>query len=111
MATLYDLLKTKFAIKTRAVENPLVTEVGTTAQLVLLNNPNRLGFVIQNLSTSADIYIGLDHTVSGTKGIKLAPGGSLSAVWDEDFEAVAWARWGIASAAGSPIYILEVVST
>jgi len=106
---LQELIDKKFGIKTRAVENPKLTSLGTTAQVVLDNNPNRLAWIIVNLST-AEVYLALRHDVSPTKGVRLdASGGSASMVWDEDFQATGWAIWGVATAANSPIYSLEVV--
>ena len=107
---LKDLLMERFSVKTRAVENPLnVTSLGATAQKLLSNNPNRLGFVIVNLSANI-VYIGLENSVSSTKGIRLdANGGSSGCIWDEDFDMTAWAWWAVASGAASAIYVLEIV--
>lgn len=107
---LAGLLLERFKCKTRAVENPLVTAVGTTAILVLANNPNRLAWVIVNLSANT-LYLALGNDVSATKGVLLAPnGGSASMVWDEDFQTVGWAVWGVAAGANSAIYCMEVVT-
>ena len=108
------LLMERFKVKTRAVENPQgVTSLGATAQIILANNPNRLAWVIVNLSGNV-IYIGFTRTVNagaGTEqGIRLdANGGSAMMVWDEDFHPTAWAIWGIASGAASQLYSYEVV--
>jgi len=106
---LKDLLMERFKVRTRAVENPLITSVGATALKVLSNNPNRLGFTIINLSTNV-IYLALTNNVSDTYGIRLnAGGGSASMAWDTEFDMVAWAWWVLATGAGSAIYTLEVV--
>lgn len=107
---LADLLMERFKVRTRAVENPqAVTSLGTTAQVILANNPNRLGWVIVNLSTNI-VYLGLTNAVSATRGIRLnANGGLASMVWDEDFQMTGWGIWGVASGAASAIYSLEVV--
>lgn len=107
--TLASLLLERFKVRTRAVQNPKITSVGTTALEVLANNPNRLGFTIINLSTNV-MYAGLSNDVSSTKGIRLAAsGGSLTMVWDEDFQMVGWAWWVVASGATSAIYAIEVL--
>jgi len=108
------LLMERFKVRTRAVENPqAVTSLGVAAQIILANNPNRLGWVMVNLSANT-IYIGFTRGVNagaGTEqGIRLdANGGFASMVWDEDFHATAWAIWGIASGAASQLYCFEVV--
>jgi len=106
---LADLLLERFGVRTRAVENPKTTSVGTTAVEILSNNPRRLGAVIINLSTNT-VYLGLSQDVSSSKGILLTPnGGSFALVWDEDFQMTAWAWWAVSSGASSSIYTIEVV--
>lgn len=106
-----ELLKERFKVRTRAVENPkAITAASTTAQLILSNNPNRLGFVITNLGATV-CYIGLGNDVTAaTKGIRLdANGGSVSMIWDEDFIVVAWAWWIIAASGTPAVYAIEIV--
>ena len=107
---LANLLMERFKVRTRAVENPrAVTSLGITAQMILANNPNRLGWIIVNLSTNT-VYLGLQNDVSSSKGILLDPsGGQAAMLWDEDFQMTGWAIWGVASAANSAIYAIEVV--
>lgn len=107
--SLADLLMERFKVKTRAIENPVITSIGATAVLVLNNNPNRLAWVMVNLSVNA-IYMALNNGVSATNGIYIPPnGGNVSMIWDEDFQTTAWAIWGIAPAGASAIYSFEVV--
>lgn len=107
---LADVLKEKFQVRTRAVENPKVTSLGTTASLVFANNPNRLAWVFINLSANV-IYLSLTRDVSSTRGIRLAAsGGKAGVVWDEDFQMTAWAWWGVASGTASAVYSIEVVT-
>lgn len=110
MLALAELLMERFKIRTRAVENPKsVTAASTTAQQILGNNPSRLGFVIVNLGAEV-CYVGLRNEVSSSRGIRLdANGGSVSMVWDEDFQMVAWAWWIIAASGTPAVYALEVV--
>jgi hypothetical protein len=97
----------EFGFKTRAIENPLVASVGTTAVKVLNNNPDRIGWLIENLSANT-IYIAYGPDVSSTKGIQIAAnGGSASSVVSEDGEAVAYEVWAVATGASSAIYVLE----
>lgn len=107
---LASLLLERFKCATRAVENPIATSVGATAAVILSNNPNRLAWVIINLSVNA-IYLGLTNGVSATNGIYLgANGGSVTMTWDEDFQLVGWAIWAIAPAGASACYSIEVVT-
>lgn len=110
MITLADLLMERFKVRTRAVENPRPTVTGAAAILVLSNNPNRLGIAMINLGANP-IYVGLEGDTSATKGIRLdANGGSVSMIWDEDFQTVGWAWWAISPDGASRLYVLEVVS-
>ena len=107
---LADLLEERFKVRTRAVENPKQTSVGTTAIEILANNPKRLGWVIVNLSSNT-LYISFSNAVSSSRGVRLnANGGEASMVFDEDFHAVGWAIWGVASGASSAIYSYEIVT-
>ncbi|MBA7574681.1 hypothetical protein ES708_16493 [subsurface metagenome] len=110
---LADLLMERFKVKTRAVRDPLgVSPIGAAAALILNNNPNRLGFVIMNLS-AATVYIDLTQAVSAAVGLevglRLDPnGGFVTMIWDEDFQMVAWAWWSAATAAAR-LAIFEIV--
>lgn len=107
---LADLLMERFKVKTRAVENPEgITEAADTAQLILANNPNRLGLTITNLGAEV-CYIGLTHEVSTERGIRLdINGGSVSMAWDAEFDMVGWGWWIIAESGTPAVYALEVV--
>lgn len=97
-------------IETEPRVNPDVSSVGVAVVRILPNNPNRFGFVIINLGAVA-IYIRPDFAVSVTAGIRLAPnGGSFSATWRDDFNLTGWDWYAIAEAAGTEIFVLEVVA-
>ena len=108
---LADLLMERFKVRTRAVENPQgVTTLGTTAEIVLANNPNRLAWIIVNLHSTQVVYLSLTSDVAATRGVRLDPaGGSASMIWDEDFQATGWAIWGVGSAADVTLYSIEIV--
>lgn len=107
--SLSKLIEREFGVKTGSRENPLVSSVGTSASQVLPNNPNRLGWVIVNLSANT-IYLAFTPDVSNSKGIILSPGGGIaSMIYREDFELVARGVYAIASGASSAVYALEVV--
>ncbi len=111
---LADLLLERFKVKTRPRRDPLnVSPIGINPVIVLPNNPNRLGFIIMNLSANV-VYLDLEQVVNagaGTEvGLRLdANGGFISMIWDEDFQMVAWAWWAVSAAANTRLVILEVV--
>ena len=108
--SLRDLVEKEFEGKVRAVENPKLTSLGTTAQLVLANNPNRVGFLIVNLSANL-LYFSLENDVSSTKSLGIfKQGDGLRSVFKEDGDVTGWAIWGVASAASSAIYAVEFVT-
>ena len=98
----------RFGFPTRAVENPVVEVVGTDVAEVLKNNPDRVFWLVINLSGNV-VYVALSEDVSTTKGIRLdANGGWTSMSADEDGEAVAYTVYGVATAAASAIYVLAI---
>lgn len=111
---LADLLERRFGVKTRGVRDPLgVSPIGVDPVIVLPNNPNRLGFIVMNLSANV-VYFDLEQDVSATPGAEVglrmdANGGFVSMIWDEDFQMTAWAWWAVSAGADTRLVILEVV--
>ena len=106
---LQDILDKRFGVKTRPVEGDPATQVGTTAALLVRNNPNRLALLVVNLSANI-IYLGLTQGVASTQGIRLtANGGSAAFTPESDFIAPSWAWWAVASGANSDVYVMEIV--
>ncbi|MBA7618501.1 hypothetical protein ES703_25828 [subsurface metagenome] len=108
--SLDSLLMDRFKVRTRAVENPKVSQVETTATLVLSNNPDRLGWILYNLGANP-IFVATKNTVAADTygGRADANGGFVSMIWDEDFHATGWAIWAIAKTGASKIWVLEIV--
>lgn len=106
---LKDLLNRQFSVATRPNRNPLIAAAGLAAAQLLANNPNRLAFTLINLSANA-MYINLDNAVTATNGIYVGPnGGSISMVWNEDFDMVGWEWWVIAAGAASSLLVVEIL--
>lgn len=104
-----ELIQKRFGMVTRAQANPLVEECDIARTRILPNNPNRLAWIILNLSAN-NVFIALDKEVADTHGILLTPnGGSATMIYEEDFEATCWEVFGSASADNSDIFALEVV--
>lgn len=98
----------RFGFPTRLLENPVTNAIGVSAEPILAPNPDRVFWLIVNLSTNV-VYIGFEQDVSATKGIWLdANGGWASMAVDEDGEAVAYGVYGLAAGAGSAIYVIAI---
>lgn len=104
-----ELIQKRFGMVTRAQVNPLVEEVDIAVTKILPNNPNRLAWIILNLSGN-NIFIAPDLKVGSDHGILLTPnGGSATMIYEEDFEATCWEMFGVAAADNSDIFVLETV--
>ena len=107
--TAREVIDKRFGVRTRAEVNPLVAQVGVAAIRVLPNNPDRLAWLIVNLSGNT-LQLALDRGVGAARGILVqANGGSVGMVVDEDFDMVTYEIWGVATGAASNIYVLSVV--
>ena len=110
MPTARELITERFHSPVSAVVNRSISSVGATAARLFINDPDRLGFLVVNLSVN-DLYLGPFPDVSTTKGIRLGPnGGNLDLIWFEDFETVAWEWFAIGSAAATTLLAIEYVA-
>lgn len=110
MVDLASLLQDRLGVETFDIVNRLVTTIGTTAVRVIPNDPNRVAFVLVNLSTGT-MHFGPFSDPSGTKGIQIGSGGgSLVSIWDEDFSLVGREWYGVSSVAASELLTLELVT-
>lgn len=109
-ATARALVLNRFGAPVNPVVNKSTASIGVAASRLMINDPDRLGFLVVNLSAN-DLYIMIDAQVSTTRGIKAGPnGGSISVVWFEDFEICAWEWFAVASGAASPVLVIEYLS-
>ncbi|MDD5360452.1 MAG: hypothetical protein PHI02_09325 [Sulfurovaceae bacterium] len=108
--TLQKVLEDLYGVKSfYHLSDPAFT-AGVAVSLCVKNNPNRLSFVVVNLSGNA-LYISPRNDVSAAQGIYVAPnGGSVQIIWDRDFELVSQAWYMIAAGAASSVFILENIS-
>jgi len=110
MSTARQLVQERFGAPVNPVVNRSVSSVGAAATRLFINDPDRLGFLVVNLSVN-DLWIGPFPDVSATKGIRLGTnGGSISLVWFEDFEITAWEWFAIGSAAATTLLAVEYLS-
>jgi len=97
----------EFGFKTRAVENPVASSVGTSVTKVLNQNPDRIEWLFVNLG-SYTVYLAFGPYVSASKGIFVAAsGGTATMKVSEDGEAVAYEVWAVAPSGTSAIYVVE----
>lgn len=107
---LNEMISSLFGIKTTFNINPLISNAMIAVNQMLSGNPRRVGFTMFNLSTNT-IYISPQNDVSASKGIRLAAsGGSVSLVWDRDFELCSMPWYCMASADTSAIYLIEIIA-
>jgi len=99
----------KMGFPTRLVINPVTDTVLTTATRLLTNNPDRIFWLIVNLSGNNG-YLGWDTQVSSTRGLFIAAnGGFVSAMIEEDGELVIYEVWAINQNAQGTYLVVEVM--
>jgi len=110
MATARKMVEDRFGAPVNPVVNRTVSTISTTQSRIMIEDPDRVGFLVVNLSVN-DLYIMIDQNVSATRGIKAGPnGGSVSVVWFEDFEICAWEWFALASGVASSVLVIEYLS-
>jgi len=88
--------------------NPVTNTVLTTPTEILRNNPNRVFWLLVNLSGNNG-FAGWDTEVSNTRGILLAAnGGFLSATVEEDGELVIHPVYAVNLNAQGTYYTVEI---
>jgi hypothetical protein len=104
-----DLLQKQYGVATDDFENPLTATVPVAAPVQLLqNDPSRVGWSLINLGAHP-IYVSFDPEPSDTNGLYVAAhGGTISLVWNEDFELITKAIWAIADTADVTVYLVGV---
>jgi len=99
----------KVGFPTRLVINPVTNTVETTATQILKNNPDRIFWLVVNLSGNNG-FLGWDTLVSSTRGLFIAAnGGFVSAMIEEDGELVIYEVWAINQNAPGPYLVVEVM--
>jgi len=98
----------RLGFKSRLVVNPVTDTVATTPTEILKNNPDRVFWLVVNLSGNNG-YLGWDNAVSSTRGILVAAnGGFASANIEEDGELVIYPVYAINLNAAGTYMIVEV---
>ena len=105
--TLKDLLNQELGVET--FERETATTAGVAATQLMRQNPNRIAFILYNLSANI-LFINPLTAPSSTRGIRLGPnGGFVSMFYREDFTLTAREWQIIADVAGSAFYLLEIL--
>jgi len=98
----------KLGFKTKPRINPVTNTVNTTATKILNNNPDRIFWLVVNLSSNKG-YVGWDSEVSSSRGIPIAAnGGYVSASIEEDGELVIHEVHAVNENAAGTYYIVEI---
>jgi len=100
--------RAKIGFPSRPVINPVTDTVLTTPTLILRNNPDRIFWLVVNLSPNNG-FLGWDTLVSSTRGLFIAGnGGFVSANIEEDGELVIQEVWAINLNAAGTYMIVEI---
>ena len=107
--SLAALLRERLGAETFVRTNALLSQVGTTAARMLAQDPQRVGFIVVNLSANL-VYVGPFGNPSATRGILVGPnGGNVIARWQEDLSVVGYEWWAVADAAASDVLVMEYI--
>jgi hypothetical protein len=110
VGALNDLVSKNFERAVVPFVNREISSIGVAAALALRADPDRLGFVLVNLSANT-IHVGPFADVSSTKGIRLpSSGGAIIVDWHEDFEMVGMDWYAIADGAASALITVEYLA-
>jgi hypothetical protein len=107
--TLQELLIGQFGVSQTDLRESFIA-VGTSSTLILPNDPNRIGFIISNLSTNT-CYVGMANAVTSTTGLILGGSNNLTSNWRDDFNTVGFQRYAISPSGTSNFYVAEIIMT
>lgn len=86
-----------------------IVSVGTTAGVLMKNNPERIGYVVVNTG-NIQITMGLKRNVAAGIGLIIAAqGDTLSTTYVEDGQFPAYELSAVASSAGGEVMLLEFI--
>ena len=109
MSVLENYLKKEYSVEVTGVRPAMLDEIGTTSGVVFKKNPNRIMYILVNLSANI-VYAAFDGAVSATRGIRLnASGGMLGSSIKDDAALTQEELHIVADGANSAIFGIEVV--
>ena len=84
-------------------------QIGLIPTQIIPNNPDRVSFVISNVS-GIDIRIGWDQQITTGLGILVpASGGWIQGEVDRDGGVIGWAVFGVSTVAATQLYVIEII--
>jgi len=105
MLSILDLLEREIGEPVSAQAPLTPTTIGTTSTRLVIQNPQRVAFLVVNLSANT-IYVAPTGVVSATTGIRLGPtGGQVAVLWKEDLVLPAL-EWSIIADGAASAYLL-----
>lgn len=108
MTVLDRYIEKEYGIKVSGVRIPLLAAIGVAPGLVFRKNPNRIMFVLVNMSANI-VYVAFESAVGAAHGIQLnAAGGMMASSIKDDAALTQEEVWVVADGAGSAIYGFEV---
>ena len=100
-----------FGGSTMARENPVTSTVGTTSTQLLLNNPERIGWIVCNRDANP-IYVSFGGNATTAGSIPIAgSGGMLTASIIDDGELTTMPVNAISAAGGAVVDVWEIFRT
>lgn len=109
MPSLHELINERFGVRTRSRDNPEVTGITTVSQLVARNDSSRLALSFVNLGQQV-VNIRNIVAPSAALGFAIGPnGGSLTLIWDEDFNMVGHDWFALTPSGTSTLFVQEVL--
>ena len=109
MAVLDKYIEKEYGVKVSGVRSALLDVIGVAPERVFMRNPNRIMFILVNLSANI-VYTAFESGVGAAHGIRLnATGGMTSSSIKDDAALTQEEVWIVADGADSDIYGLEVV--
>ncbi len=109
--TLQTYIQRRFGVSVYPQVSAPTFSMGIVAAPILKQNANRLLAMFVNLSLNA-LYVAPDNLVGANHGISISPsGGSLTLLAEEDFDLVGLEWFGIAGAAASSVFVLELLTS
>ncbi len=108
MSLIDEYIESVFGVKVATRKDGLVAAVGTVPVQVLRKNPNRIMWMLINLSVNT-IYLEWSGNVSDENGVLLDPSGGIASSWiGEDASLTGEEVWIVADAANSNLKAFEV---
>jgi hypothetical protein len=103
-----EITSKRFGFPVQPIENPVLSSIGVSQVTVFRNNPDRVFWLVSVLG-AGNVYLAIRGEATTSRGVFVSGlGGFASMTVDEDGESVSYEVVGIASAAATAVYCLEI---